>query len=686
MSIYTLYKDITIRNQDTHFSTTAAYDMNVGEQNIATSVSSVATRQIENLGIRHSMPNIHIPEEFRIDAKPFINRPFFLTEVKWNATSPKHTLLPNTIQRIPRDIVNSNLTLLNGLKMGSLYRYQAKLNISVAGTITHAGCILAGVIPPTEVSPNYSFTQKSLINTILSGPHAFLHANEATSVLIDIPWYCNTDLDSLDLQVPSASYINPISLAPISGNFGTLVFMVLNPLQPSEGSSTTLSIIVECIFDNLDILVPTPRYVSYVAQSFSTTGTSVIDSAAKFAKTLTGDAIDELPKGLSSLTGLHNPNTPQLGNAMYVTPRNRLNNIDTTQYLENLDPNAYSVRTVQEPIFNTDIDEMAINHIISKRQFLGTFSVAQNDAVGKLLWVRPISPFQGGFEAAHVGSSRESYLNGNIELMHYLTRAWKGSIKITIQSVMNNKQQVKLRLLQMYNPSTRVLTGYPTYATILQAPSHLMEFSQGGQEQSVILPYLCRNKLMNCARESNFEALFHGLYYIYVAQPLANSSGSPINIFFNVYMELEKDFHFYGYSTELTRVFGPFNSITPGRTNLIENTQPPNEQTLQPPEQIDEKVKLYVPQSIEVMNKPQTQAEPTVNRIVPVEDLRLQPVLDIRPLIRRLYHAETRSAKVLANKTLVDSVSLSDYIGEISGLASTPAGAIAAMSMENMSD
>jgi hypothetical protein len=110
--------------------------------------------------------------------------------------------------------------------MGSLYRYQAKLNISVAGTITHAGCILAGVIPPTEVSPNYSFTQKSLINTILSGPHAFLHANEATSVLIDIPWYCNTDLDSLDLQVPSASYINPISLAPISGNFGTLVFMV----------------------------------------------------------------------------------------------------------------------------------------------------------------------------------------------------------------------------------------------------------------------------------------------------------------------------------------------------------------------------------------------------------------------------------------------------------------------------
>jgi hypothetical protein len=175
---------------------------------------------------------------------------------------------------------------------------------------------------------------------------------------------------------------------------------------------------------------------------------------------------------------------------------------------------------------------------------------------------------------------------------------------------MNNKQQVKLRLLQMYNPSIDIAYAYPVYRSILQAPSHLMEFTAGGQEHDIVLPYLARNEMINCSRDSSTEALLHGEYYVYVAQPLANSSGSPKDIFFNVYITLEDNFNFYGYSTEVLR------------------TSAPVELDYAPP---------FSAQSLEVMNEPQKQKGNEIGSFIPDENTRLQPILDMRSIIRRLY-------------------------------------------------
>jgi len=50
---------------------------------------------------------------------------------------------------------------------------------------------------------------------------------------------------------------------------------------------------------------------------------------------------------------------------------------------------------------------------------------------------------------------------------------------------MNNKQQVKLRLIQLYNPPSEVMRGKPVYDGLLSAPSHLLEFTGGGQIQTI---------------------------------------------------------------------------------------------------------------------------------------------------------------------------------------------------------
>lgn len=643
MSLLLYFKDITeIKNIDYEFKRKNSYDYSEGEQIVGTSVSTIQTRQIQKEEKINTVPKIHLDETFKIDVGPFINRPFFVTEVKWESSRPQFYLLDCPSYKLPRDLILSNNSLLNGLKVGSLYRMAGKLNISVAGTITHAGCILVGIIPPLPVAIDLTVRQELLINTILSGPHGFLHANEATSIMLDVPWYCNSDLDTLDFD--TSNKLTAMNLGSLPGNFGTLVMMVMNPLQPSAGSSTSLSIVVEANLTNLEVYVPTPRYVEYTPQSyFMSLGTNLLDSGAKYAKKLTGDAIDGLRQGIRYYTGLHNPNSNVNNAAMITHGRNRLNNIDSTTFLEVLDPNAYAPRIVEEPIFNTLEDEMAIGHIIKKRQYIGSFRVNQNDPVGTLLFARPISPYQGGIQASCPGTNNNNIINNNIEALHFLSRAWKGDINIIFQSVMNNKQQVKLRVLQLYNPSPQVTTGTPIYKTILQAPSHLLEFTAGGQEQVVKLPYLCRNQLLTCSRDSTFEALFHGMYYTYVAQPLANSTDSPVDIFFNVYIQLDEKFEFFGYSTErASAVAGPFKTYNPTALRIQEEVNEEDIIKLQ-----SEEI-TYTPQSIEVMNTPQKQEKESDGKIFCDTNTRLQPLVDVRPLIRRMYHLNTSNSIALA--------------------------------------
>jgi len=203
-------------------------------------------------------------------------------------------------------------------------------------------------------------------------------------------------------------------------------------------------------------------------------------------------------------------------------------------------------------------------------------------------------------------------------------------LKITIQSVMNNKQQCKLKVIKLYNPSVRVTSAYPTYQSIANAPTHLLEFTQGGQEHQVDLPYLCRNDITPCANNMDFEALFHGMYYIYVAQPLVKSDSSPDEIEFNVFIEGCPDLTFYGYSTSNTyhANFQVIPEPTSRDSDLVFEAQSGN--------------------SMKVMNEPQSQDK---EHVVDTKDVqlthltRLMPTLDIRPFIRRMYKSDVREVR-----------------------------------------
>jgi hypothetical protein len=444
----------------------------------------------------------------------------------------------------------------------------------------------------------------------------------------------------LDMDKTTPGYLPSLDINLNNGNYGTLVFIVMNPLSVAAGSTNSLSIIVEACFKNFDMVIPTPRYLTWAPQTgkmsmlnpcydnftklqecldqidafaeeeakaekpkskfariikrarlvmmlaslsslsvtlfnalkevdldlldcvpqssikmepqagvLATIGGAIVPglvgTVVEGGKKLAGDLLDHLGGMFRKWTGLHNPNTATIKERLITTRTNFPNMIDGEQFFEKLDPHANANRIVKEPIFGTDIDEMDITHITSKDQFLGSFTVNINDDMGKLLWNRPISPFQGGTDLAADGIISTN----NLELMHTVHRAWRGGLKLKIQSVMNNKQQVKLKVIKYYNPSTRSVNAQPQYLSIVNAPSHLLEFTQGGQCLEVDLPYLCRNALCPRAENTDFEGLMHGMYYVYVAQPLVASDGSPTSVEFNVYMCGDKDLQFYGYTT-----------------------------------------------------------------------------------------------------------------------------------------
>lgn len=629
-----------LKHTDTQFSNS---NFQITNQTLSTEIATVKTRKIL---YRESINNqiattIEIPESFKVDASPFVERPFLVDTFEWKTTDAALSFLTSKVQLLPRDVINSNPSLQNAMKIASLYRSNLVLSISIAGTISHSGSIIAAIMPPLPFNSRLLEKEEAvtLINSMLSGPHAILNANEATSVVLEAPWYCNSDLATLDMEDNTQ---NPtFDIVPQNGNYATLVFLVLNSLQASDNSSQTLDVIVDATFKKLDIMVPCPRYITW--------SQGLMDGILDTVSNLTiGDAID-VASQITSWIGLHQPNDPTIVEKQLVTSRNHPNNVDQKQFYEVLDPHANFNRIYETPVFGTLQDEMDIKYILSKPQYIGTFSVDTSEPIGTVKWARPISPYQGGLGNAQV------LIANNIEFLHHSARFWKGNLKLHIHSVMNNKQQMKFRVIKLYNPQYKIVDSYPNYDSVVNAPSDLLEFTAGGQIQTIELPYLCRNELTPCSLDSVFEALFHGIYYIYTAQRLASSDGSPQMAQFNIFMTAE-DVEFFGYATEKLE----YNGFKATVNSIVTS------------------------QSLEVMNEPQvqklTETTETKRNPIPEEIYRIAPIMNIRDFLRRNYLIDSDEIIISPSNEVGITLPLSCIINEGPNLQLTK-GVLSTMSM-----
>lgn len=511
-----------------------------------------------------------LPKLLEMDYSRILNKPYFIRNFDWSTTnisgfvnnlSLPEALWVNPLARLP-------------FEASTYYRAKISLILQVSGTPMHSGTLLATALP--YESANTVATIGSRINTYMASPHVFLSANESTPVVLEIPFYVNTKLAAIDTDERT------VQLGQTSANYADVSIYVLNPLQAPTSGSTSLTVAVHVVFRELEFYNPhiTPTWTPLVpgarnlidfegegfVSSLKQFGTTTIDNVFNGIKVFSSDFLDRskdianvgLTKArefIRAKTGLHAPEIPFIFNRMALTKRQNLNLVDAPSFFEKMDPYSQFTRVCNDSIFDTTIDEMSIKEIVSKPQYLGTFTVDVADAAGTLLWSRPITPLQDftftdRFEnLSPTGTPGTTYGSSLIQTLSLLSKYWRGSMKIHIQSVMSNFHFCKLIIARNYSPDARMPDNYPTYEQITNLQTETLEFSGGGQVQTIELPYVSLMEQLPVTTDFEMNALEHGMYYMYLYQPLVTNGTVPTSIKFNVYLSGGDDFELMGYST-----------------------------------------------------------------------------------------------------------------------------------------
>jgi hypothetical protein len=559
---------------------------------------------VEIPSIYNKLPKVtHIAPEYKMNFDQILDKPFLVTTVNWSTSATNFTelwrlpfpssIMTNPLAKVPFDAATF---------------FQARMccMLQVSGTPMHQGLILVAALPhgtPAITNPNQ----------ILSAPHVFLNATESTSVCLECPMYTPSSVyRTLD---PSAT-TNNIVIA--TSGYGTdvfdLVFFVMDALTVSSGSATSISISVHNIFKEAQFYVPKVGLMSwqsqcgveklwafksrakistqcacgkkkmsddktnshFVAEGLLTTfwkiPTKIFDGLATGLKVVAGDLIDYGRGMVAQLTGFHNPNVPIIEERMLATFRNFPNNVDQPVHLEVLDNHAQFSRIYDDYYFRTEQDEMDLKFLTSKPVFVGKFSVLSTDTAGKNLFAYPMTPMVEASVSSGVGNTS---FYSPLRTIYEASRFWRGDLKMHIQAVCTNFHFCKLIVLKNYamtdapiNYGTAIV---PAYNNIHNINTDTLEFSAGGQIQTIDLKYNSNLRQIECTKDYALNAISHGIAYGYLVQPLTYNSNVPTTITFNVYISGGDDLQFSGYALDPVNVVSGTAPTYPGIPNFFKN-------------------------------------------------------------------------------------------------------------------
>jgi len=582
--------------------------------------SSVRTRALIDSPIRYDkFPKLkNVPPQLEMDYSRILNKPYFIKNIPWTTASVGN--LANI--SIPTDILTNPLARI---PFSASVFYRARLNVvlQVAGTPMHQGCILASAVPLGCLA-NTIYD----MNTRMCAPHAFLYANESTAVNVEVPFYVNSKLQLVDLDGQT------VLPATDSADYAQVSLYVLNALLSPTSGSTSLSITAHFMFTELEFYVPhvDVTWVPFVGQSFSQSVTKAIDGVFSVGKKFTSDILDNTRSYIRKWTGLHSPDNPLISEKDAIVFRQNLNTVDATNFYDKLDPYTQFERITTDYTFDTHVDEMHLKELISKPQYLGTFKVDTTDTAGTLLWSRPITPLQEVSDIFYTdfnGDQQYTNISSNLlQTFHYLSRFWKGGIKIYIQSVMSNFHFCKLTLARNYSPANQALTSTPTFDNISNLMMETIEFSAGGQIQEVKLPFCSALNQLPCSTDFTMNAMQHGSYYIYLHQPLVTNGSVATSALFNVYISADDDFDFFGYAVN------PLLSGSAYQANPV--------LSVRESEEVEKSVDLisFKGESATVPNGISTQESLTLQEHANENDsdvYDLRPIKNVRDYTRRMY-------------------------------------------------
>lgn len=622
--------------------------------------SSVRTRSLIDSPVRYNkFPKLkNIPPQLEMDYSRILNKPYFISNISWSSVSTGELAVID----IPGDILNNPLAKI---PFSASVMYRARLNVvlQVAGTPMHQGCVLASSHPYEAVSiDGKGFNDK---NSRMASPHAFLYANESTSVNVEVPFYVNTKLQPVDLDgftvMPSTD----------TANYAQVRLYVLNALSMPETASSSVTITAHFMFTDLEFYVPhvDVTWVPFEAESYSNSITKAIDGVFSMGKQLTSDLLDSTRQSVRKWTGLHSPEKNDLCGKEAVVFRQNINNVDATNFYEKLDPYSSFETVCDDYIFDTDIDEMHLKEILQKPQIIGKFVVSTSDNSGTLLWSRPITPMQEVNSLQYMdiaGLPQYTNVSSNLlQTFHMLSRYWRGGMKIYLQAVMSNFHFCKLTIARNYSPSYKAIGNIPRFKDISNLMMETVEFSAGGQIQEIKLPFCATLNQLPCSTDFIANAMQHGEYYIYLHQPLVTNGSVSTSVEFNVYIAADDDFDFFGYAV---------NPMLKFSTQLSNPAHAAKEELIS-----FEAESATVP----IPTSTQEHLELTSHQ----DDLEtlydLRPIKSVRDYMRRFYKIQSR--RITANASAIDygyiTIPLAELLGNIPSVSSSGMASISTLAL-----
>lgn len=470
-----------------------------------------------------------------MDYNQFLHKPLFVDQFIWSTASSVDTNLGIVVT--PFDIINTNEFLTIPFKSSCFYRMKAKVVLQVAGTIRHAGIVLAAALPTgvSATAPN---------NYLLSVPHAFLYANQANPVSIEVPFYNPGPLRQTNFADRAPRLIRG---SDNTDSYARVALRVVNQLSAPSTGSTTVIITAHVIIEELEFYTPAPVEVLYAQSQIIT---QALDSATSILKQKSSDFIDLCRGTLHMWTGLHNPNLGAPTDKHYMQQRNNPNVVDALTQYETLSP--YSMDESGQttaPLFHNKVDEMDMQYLLSQPQFITqNIDIPLNSNVGDLIFTRPITPFMAvpsKTSASHVLTSIQSKLA-------FCASHWSGDMELMLQIDMSNMQYLKLMVVLDYtrniNSTDIGVEGSPTSFGPFQGTlTHTLEFAGGGTIQCVKLPFMSPYRQLPLTTDWKANALSHGIVRIYVLQPPVTSDDTIVPQL-NVLMRCLPNFQLYGIS------------------------------------------------------------------------------------------------------------------------------------------
>lgn len=464
-----------------------------------------------------------------MDFTAILDKPYLIGTYNWDTTKLTNDLIFKI--KIPEDLL---VNFMAGAPFNYSTYMQGKvcLMMQVSGTPMHQGTLIAASIPVNSPRVDH-------INQILSAPHVFLQANEATPVCLECPMY-----------IPGTLYRTWYDDIVIGSdeqdlNFCEVRVKVLNPLLAAAGSTQQLTISVHAIFKEAHFYIPKNGAAMWTGESTSIP-TTILDSLTTGLKRVTGDIIDIGRQAIRELTGFHNPNVPYLTHAVMRNMNNRTNAVDIPTFVENMYNHSLHNRIYDDYYFRTDTDEMSIKHLTSKPVFHDTLKISDTDTKGTLLMSYPITPFV----EVHAGVA---LMNPNyyspLRTIYENSTHWRGGMKMQLQSSCSNFHYFKIMVVKMYGNSSPIVSQFrmvPQLEGLENLITETIEFNAGGQIHEIDLPYASNYNQLPCTLDLGENAVQHGTVFIYLLQPLVKNSNVSSTVSLNVYFRGGDDLTFSG--------------------------------------------------------------------------------------------------------------------------------------------